>query len=54
MEKVTEETSYYVMNFLDTPLFVHAKIMHWRIENKLHHPLDCIFNEDKCHVRTCF
>lgn len=50
--KITEEESYYVMNFLDPALFIYAKIMHWKIENQLHHPLDCVFNEDKCRVRT--
>lgn len=52
--EVTEEKSYFVMNFLDPALFVYAKIMHWRIENKLHHPLDCVFNEDRCRVRSGF
>lgn len=50
--EVTEEISYYIMNFLDPALFVYAKIMHWRIENRLHHSLDCVFHEDKCRVRT--
>ena len=52
--EVTEETSYFVINFLDPALFVYAKIIHLRIENKIHHPLDCVFNENRCRVRTGF
>ena len=49
--KTTEE-SYFIMNFFDPVLFVYAKIKHWAIENRLHHPLDCVFDKDHCRVRT--
>lgn len=50
--QTTIEDSYFIMNFLDPVLFVFAKVKHWHIENRLHHPLDCVFDEDRCRVRS--